>query len=1125
VIFKIIKFFINKIKIQNKGKMTTNDKTNISLTIIQDRWKLYHSKLNKLKNEYSRILTVFHNLIYRLNFSYQDNIYTYSEFKIFQNKLDTIYSKIQLINLNSKIKISEIDPIFNNLLSIKIQLFSLISKIGYINILDALEFINTSYPFTWDTNWINWLNVNTIPISIEFYEKIENLKYSAIIPKKDGSKEITFDTLRPRLELSRSSLFTKSIIMNTLGFRSQFNENDFILIIHGYFIPKDLDIFNDNIVLPKKNLLENKLNEINSPLLDKYIDFLTIRDLIIYPIDFLIKEYQKYEEMINLYKDKKLSNLVKDFLITNPENQRYIISLLLNGNTDQIYLGHLLFDLITAENAGLGNNLNAMLILKTLSWKLQKDIKDNCKFIESMENKLKNYDEEQIPYDKRITYMKVDDKVKLKAMEKYKEIQNSKNGETNAKSAQYLDGLLKIPFGIFRNEWIKDIWSSKSYSINIHIDQLISIIIQIEENYILSDPELLKLGQISELCQEWKENNKGVVYANHIIHSLNNSIKSIDFFNYSLLDLISIDNLSSLTIPNIKILLNLLKIANNSKKKDMILSTLINKKLNLVEFNILLKKMRSFDNYYLPFQFLFEIPFITNIKTQINHINNLWNEYQIKQKEYFLGVDNALDNAVYGMIDAKKKIKRVVGQWVVGKNTGYVFGFEGPPGTGKTTIAKQGLAQCLADSSGNPRPFVFIPLGGSANGATLEGHNYTYVGSMWGRIVDGLMESKCMNPIIYIDELDKVSKTEQGREIIGILTHLTDPSQHNEFYDKYFAGVPIDLSKCLIIFTYNDASLIDKILLDRIQRVYINPLAKMDKLHVCKNFIIPEILENLNIVSEFINISDEVLTCIIDEYTYEAGARKLKEKLYEIYREVNLIYLSEGSSIFPFEITKEFLYKCLDPTDKITIKRINNKPQIGVINGLYATSYGVGGITLIQISKLYGSNHLELKLTGQQGDVMKESMSVGKTVALGLIKSELTNEILEGEKFTLHIHCPEGGTPKDGPSAGVAITICLLSILTNLKINNKIAITGEIDLRGKVLAIGGLESKIDGGKMAGCEEVLCPIDNIDDLEKIRNRLHPPEDDNFKVNLVSCIEEVIRKMIIFPEGKTYEDYFK
>ena len=177
----------------------------------------------------------------------------------------------------------------------------------------------------------------------------------------------------------------------------------------------------------------------------------------------------------------------------------------------------------------------------------------------------------------------------------------------------------------------------------------------------------------------------------------------------------------------------------------------------------------------------------------------------------FMGqVGSILDSAVHGHKRAKRQVERIIGQWINGEKSGYCFGFEGPPGVGKTSLAKKGIAHCLQDEKGETRPFAFIAIGGSSNGSTLDGHNYTYVGSTWGRIVDILMEHKCMNPIIFIDELDKVSRTEQGKEIIGILTHLIDPTQNDCFHDKYFNGIDLDLSNALFIFSYNDVDAIDR---------------------------------------------------------------------------------------------------------------------------------------------------------------------------------------------------------------------------------------------------------------------------------------------------------------------------
>ena len=218
------------------------------------------------------------------------------------------------------------------------------------------------------------------------------------------------------------------------------------------------------------------------------------------------------------------------------------------------------------------------------------------------------------------------------------------------------------------------------------------------------------------------------------------------------------------------------------------------------------------------------------IISENNNIQNYMNE-----------INKIMDDSVYGHTEAKRQIQRIMGQWINGEGSGYCFGFEGPPGVGKTSLAKKGLSKCLKDKDGISRPFSFIAIGGSSNGSILEGHSYTYVGSTWGKIVDILIDSRCMNPIIFIDELDKISRTENGKEIIGILTHLIDTTQNDKFQDKYFSGIDLDLSKCLLVFSYNDVNLIDPILLDRIHRIKFNFLSLDDKLKITKKFILPEI--------------------------------------------------------------------------------------------------------------------------------------------------------------------------------------------------------------------------------------------------------------------------------------------
>ena len=485
-------------------------------------------------------------------------------------------------------------------------------------------------------------------------------------------------------------------------------------------------------------------------------------------------------------------------------------------------------------------------------------------------------------------------------------------------------------------------------------------------------------------------------------------------------------------------------------------------------------------------------PIITEIKTTCNYISN-----------YLENVDNILDSSVYGHYDVKKQIKRVIGQWVNGNSTGYCFGFEGPPGVGKTSIVKNGISKCLIDENGESRPFGFIAIGGSSNGSTLEGHNYTYVGSVWGKIVDILIESKCMNPIIFIDEIDKVSKTESGKELIGILTHLVDPSQNERFQDKYFSGIDLDLSKVLFIFSYNDVEVMDRILLDRIHRVKFNFLSIQDKIVITNKFIIPELCDKMGYKCDnIINIHDDVIKFIIDEYTAEAGVRKLKEILFEIVSEINLEILSAKINKYPVIVTiNDIKTKYLHKRHPMKPTLIHEYNKSGIINGLWANALGKGGIIQIESQFILSNTMFDLKLTGMQGDVMKESMSVARSLAWSYtddkIKTKLTKNFEKTKTQGIHIHCPEGAVPKDGPSAGTAISVCLYSLFNDKPIKHDLAITGEITLQGNVTAIGGLDLKILGGIKAGVKTFLFPEENKKDFDMF---IHDLKDDTIVENI-------------------------
>jgi ATP-dependent Lon protease len=381
-------------------------------------------------------------------------------------------------------------------------------------------------------------------------------------------------------------------------------------------------------------------------------------------------------------------------------------------------------------------------------------------------------------------------------------------------------------------------------------------------------------------------------------------------------------------------------------------------------------------------------------------------------------------------------------------------------------------------------------MGGDSNGSTLHGHNYTYVGSTWGSIVQILIDKKCMNPIIFIDEVDKISKTEHGKEIIGILTHLLDTAQNECFQDKYFTGVDLDLSKALFILSYNDVDAIDKILLDRIHRIKFNSLTLDDKLIICKTHILPEVYKKMGL-EDVISFSEDILKFIIEEYTLESGVRKLKEILFEIIGEINLDVLKNKDSIYvlPIDLTiDDVKNKYFKDKKEMLVRKVPENSLVGFANGMFATSLGNGGTLPIHAKFFPSDNFLELKLTGLQQDVMRESMHVALTVAWNLTSEEKRKQIREKydgkrNKHGINIHPGDASIQKDGPSAGGIITVALYSLLNNIPIKAKMAMTGEIQMTGDVTAIGGLNHKIIGSIKAGIKEFIYPKENKKDFDE------------------------------------------
>ena len=697
-------------------------------------------------------------------------------------------------------------------------------------------------------------------------------------------------------------------------------------------------------------------------------------------------------------------------------------------------------------------------------------------------NDLANFDSQKIPLEQQICLMKAPDNVKEKAMLKLKEVK-SKSEDSGSKARQYLDGLLKIPFGVYREEPILFVMSKTR---NIFIELI---------NKIQPTPYKSILSDIPN--KEYYTGLEVRKYTSQISDCYNNHINDK---TYSLLESNFLSNISRVSLNNnIKTINKFIKINNLSSIKKLTHSGKTNDDMSksILKFLEDIKENSDILTLFADYCGVTKTPTGESVFSRIGKDIDTIN-YSLKSINcYMSNIKTTLNSAVFGHEKAKRQVERIIGQWINGERTGYCFGFEGPPGVGKTSLAKKGIAKCLEDADGTSRPFAFIAIGGSSNGSTLEGHNYTYVASTWGRIVDILMEKKCMNPIIFIDELDKVSKTEHGKEIIGILTHLIDPTQNDNFQDKYFNGIDLDLSKALFIFSYNDVDAIDRILLDRIHRVKFNSLSLEDKLVITREYILPEVLDKMGL-KDMLLFEDEIIEFIIENYTNEPGVRKLKELLFEIVGEFNLSSLGSYNNKIknlPLIISKDDIkYNYLKDRDEVRPYIIHKKPDVGLINGLYANSLGKGGVLPIEARFFPSSSLLDLHLTGMQGDVMKESMRVAKTLAFDLVEPEkigklfnsykkITSEPNDIIKKGIHIHVPEGAIKKDGPSAGTAITLVLISLLTNTPIKHDLAVTGEICLRGNVTAIGGLDLKILGGIKAGVKTFLYPKENQKDFDK------------------------------------------
>lgn len=493
-------------------------------------------------------------------------------------------------------------------------------------------------------------------------------------------------------------------------------------------------------------------------------------------------------------------------------------------------------------------------------------------------------------------------------------------------------------------------------------------------------------------------------------------------------------------------------------------------------------------------------PFSTEATVSRNYIETVielpW-EKTTKDIVDLKKASEVLERDHYGLKDAKSKVLDFLAVKKLNPNMkGSILCLAGPPGIGKTSLVKS-----IADAMG--RKFVRVSLGGVRDEAEIRGHRRTYIGSMPGKLIKAMKEAGTKNPVILLDEIDKMSNDYKGDPASAMLEVL-DPEQNSHFEDHY-VDMPFDLSKVFFVATANDLRTISAPLRDRMEIVNISSYTEFEKLHIAKKYLIKQAKEENGLKDIELSLSDNVILKIIDEYTREAGVRNLKREIITLCRKVAREVVEEKKK--KIVIKTNTLEKYLGKPKFRPEKQKEKAPKLGVVNGLAWTA--VGGVTLeVQGVAIPGKG--EISLTGSLGNVMKESAQVAYTFVKANIDKYKPLQEDFFEKKAIHLHFPEGATPKDGPSAGITITSAIISVLTGRKIRQDIAMTGEISITGEVLAIGGVKEKVIGAHRAGIREVILPEDNRIDKDEIPAEIAK----EMKIHFATTYEDV--EKLVFAE---------